>query len=354
MYPGAYNETASNRYLSYNGGAGPYQFGIFINKAGITVKGVDGSGNDITNYSGTLASVRTNATNSFGYSGIFIDADNVTFQGIEVLDNYVSGVINNAKTIEIIGNNFSLKYCKINVQYNLDYGQGDGNIYFNDEHFSSNISNIQSYELNGNYFYNGGYLRIANGAGYSGNVANKKIINNIFNPGSYGFMNYDALRFDGTIIQSGSWYTHPVGGATITGNSFTNYVRPIAVRGDYDSTSFNWQSYWNNNTFDKATITLWDATNFKNREYHRTTDPMGFGNITLRWRSIGTNIKFEVDTVAQANDVIDVAAGTYTEGNPQVVINKNLTISGANKTTTIIKPAQNTGNSGDARGLVPG
>jgi hypothetical protein len=46
---------------------------------------------------------------------------------------------------------------------------------------------------------------------------------------------------------------------------------------------------------------------------------------------------------------IEVDAGTYVEAG-QIVINKNLTIIGANKDTTIIKPAQDTGGSGDARG----
>lgn len=48
---------------------------------------------------------------------------------------------------------------------------------------------------------------------------------------------------------------------------------------------------------------------------------------------------------------INVAPGTYTEVG-QIVINRDLTIIGADKTTTIIKPAQDTGDpfSGDARG----
>jgi len=62
------------------------------------------------------------------------------------------------------------------------------------------------------------------------------------------------------------------------------------------------------------------------------------------------------DSRLLAGDTILVGAGTYTEVG-QIVINKNLNIVGADKATTIIKPAQDTGNSvsGDARGwfLVP-
>jgi hypothetical protein len=46
---------------------------------------------------------------------------------------------------------------------------------------------------------------------------------------------------------------------------------------------------------------------------------------------------------ATAGNTVNVAAGTYTEVG-QLVINKNLTITGANKTTTIIKPSANQTN----------
>jgi len=57
-----------------------------------------------------------------------------------------------------------------------------------------------------------------------------------------------------------------------------------------------------------------------------------------------------VNAVA-ASGTINVAAGTYTETG-QIVINKNLNIIGADKSTVIIKPSADTGNddSGDAKG----
>jgi hypothetical protein len=56
-------------------------------------------------------------------------------------------------------------------------------------------------------------------------------------------------------------------------------------------------------------------------------------------------------TAASSGDTINVAAGTYVEVG-QIVINKSLSIVGADKATTIVKPAQDTGNSGsgDYRG----
>ena len=48
---------------------------------------------------------------------------------------------------------------------------------------------------------------------------------------------------------------------------------------------------------------------------------------------------------------VHVAAGTYVETG-QIVINKNLTISGDTVTKPVVKPAQSTGSSGDARGWI--
>jgi parallel beta-helix repeat protein len=52
---------------------------------------------------------------------------------------------------------------------------------------------------------------------------------------------------------------------------------------------------------------------------------------------------------ASNGDLVTVDAGTYVEG-PQVVVNANVSVTGANKNTVIITPSANTGGSGDARG----
>jgi hypothetical protein len=50
-----------------------------------------------------------------------------------------------------------------------------------------------------------------------------------------------------------------------------------------------------------------------------------------------------------SGSTVNVLPGTYNEG-PQVVIGKDVTVTGADKATTIIHPTANTGTSGDARG----
>ena len=66
------------------------------------------------------------------------------------------------------------------------------------------------------------------------------------------------------------------------------------------------------------------------------------------WHDPWKTIQHAIGQVV-SGDTIEVAPGTYVEVG-QIVISKDLTIIGGDKETTIIKPAQNTGSSGDARG----
>jgi hypothetical protein len=85
---------------------------------------------------------------------------------------------------------------------------------------------------------------------------------------------------------------------------------------------------------------------------HLTGDCMyiqDIGNATQFYVTPGGSIECAI-AAASDGDEIDVSAGTYAEGSPQVVIDKDISVNGADKTTTIIVPAANTGGSGDARG----
>jgi len=85
---------------------------------------------------------------------------------------------------------------------------------------------------------------------------------------------------------------------------------------------------------------------------------MGAGVITPGWvdaatLEVGPGKTYatiqDAISVAVSGDTITVAAGLYTEVG-QIVINKNLSIVGADKATTIIKPNASTTNSGDGKG----
>ena len=60
---------------------------------------------------------------------------------------------------------------------------------------------------------------------------------------------WPSISFNG----SGSgvpWFVYPVGGVTITGNMFkTHQDQYIRARGIYDTSTFDWNSYFSKNTF---------------------------------------------------------------------------------------------------------
>lgn len=324
VYPGDYDETAKNRTL-FNA-SGPYQFGLFIGagKSGITIEGVDAGGNAITSAAAVDAYVTTNATNSFGYSGTFLEGDNVTITGLEFGPNN-AGV---NKTVELIGENATFKYCK--------FSDG-GSLYINDwrvnnngtpANFFDDIAHQTAYHIEGCEFTYSTSIDIASGAGASGPASGRKILNNSFDMDNQA---WSAVSFNG----AGScvaWFTYTVGGAVITGNTFTNAgSQYIKARGSYDNTQFDWESYWNNNTYDRAVVALTTVTPFTLRDY--TYSSSCFSTVRRIAAVIQNGFTDGDGTVAQDGDTILVKSGTYNE---DVAVTKAVTLQGAGAGTTTI------------------
>lgn len=317
VYPGNYVESAPGSTL-YNGGT--YVFGLFIPaaKPGISIVGVDGGGVPVSASANTVANVQLNATNNFGPSGVFVEGDNVSVSGLNLyLDP--NGAQN--KTVEVIGENFTMKYSRLS----------DGNsLYINDWRFntSTNTSHITKYWVEGNRFEAGTSLDISDGAGFSGPVSGRNILNNYFDAagGSFAMVSFNG---SGTGVP---WFVNSVGGAVITGNSFVNGQQYIRHRGTLDNSQFNWNQYWNNNSFDKAVITLADETTFTPRAYTYTNGSYLFSNV----KRIGASIQADISNVAQNGDLVKIGAGTYTEN---VTVNKGVEIRGSGEGSTKIIPA---------------
>lgn len=270
VYAGTYSETATNR--SVIGAGGGYTFGLFIGqaKSGITIQGVDSKGKNIKDFRDSQALVNTNATNDFGPSGIFVEGDNVTIAGVQIGTNSAG----QNKTIEVTGDNFTLKDCDI---YDIQ-----GSVYIGDFRFDTvnNKSHIRSYRIEGNNFQDGVSIDIANGAGLTGSNhdhdgdgednrgnhngeddhADRVIKGNTFANSNY----WPSISFNGSDTGV-PWFVYSVGGAVIKENKFVNtfvIVDPsdgdtegfIRARGTYDNSEFDWESYWNNNKYNHAYV----------------------------------------------------------------------------------------------------
>lgn len=340
VYPGSYNETAAGRTIlaGTQVAQSPHQFGLFFpnDKDGLSLIGVDDFGVPITDpNSAGLPYITTNATNNFGASGFWVEGDNVTVQGFEIGPNLPG----DNKTFEVVADGFALRYSNFSIP-------GGGAVYFGDWLYNAvtETSAIESYTIDGNVFDDGTLIAISNGVGYSGDNARRLITNNVFAMAGANDpdpTDWPAVSFSGS--ETGiPWFAYPVGGARITGNSFSGSTQYIRSRGTVGEADFDWGSYWNDNTFDKK-VMAGPNPPAEPRAYTYLSGSYSMPNT----KRIGSLIQPEIGN-ASAGDTVLVGEGTYIEAG-QIVIGKNLTMVGADKLTTILKPGQNTGTSGDAR-----
>ncbi len=313
VFPGFYDEFATHRWVL--GVNGPHQFGLFIDQDGVTLQGVDSAGAPITDYHNIQASVQTNATNNFGYSGVFVEGDGVTITGLEILPN-VGG---DNKTIEVIGDDFTLKHAHLNIT-------DGGSVYLNDWQFDelNNVSHLQSYTIQANWLDHGTSVDLASGAGFSGPLNGRVIQDNVFSGGG-AYWALISFNGSGTCVP---WFVYGVGGAVISGNDFSGGEQYIRARGDYDNSQFDWAAYWNDNTFDKAAV-VGPNPPADVREFAYDTWCGAFEHV----RRIGSLIQEEVDHGASA-DVVLASPGTFVE---QVEITQTLTLRGSGVGATVIQ-----------------
>ncbi len=319
VMPGDYSETAADKTM-FNGGV--YTFGLFFpqGKDGLTVQGVDVAGTPITSYSAIQANVMTNATNNFGPSGVFVEGNNITLQGLKIWQNPALG---ENKTLEIIGDGFQLLHSQITT---LAPG-GGGSVYFNDWRFdeTNNVSYVKSYRIEGSWLDKTS-IDLASGTGFSGPVSGRQILNNKIDTLPAGRA---SISFSGSGTDV-PWYVYSVGGAVIQGNTFSNSDQFIRARGTYDNSQFDWAAYWNNNTFDRAVVAGAKPPADLRTFSYTSSSGYTFNNV----RRIGGVIQAEVDN-AQNGDTVLVKPGVYTE---QVTISKkSVTLQGAGVDQTIIQ-----------------
>ncbi|MEI7897930.1 MAG: right-handed parallel beta-helix repeat-containing protein, partial [bacterium] len=142
-------------------------------------------------------------------------------------------------------------------------------------------------------------------------------------------------------------YIEDENGYTNSGITITNWTYGLNNK---ISPTHNFTAYQNKTKTDALNLGAQLNTKFANMLSY-CWDP----SLTTYHVGPGMAIQRAVNVASDGN-FVDVTAGTYTEVG-QIVVDKSLTIYGANKTTTIIKPSDNTGSSGDSRGwflILPG
>jgi hypothetical protein len=176
VLPGTYSKEQAKGFNPITGKTGSHNFNIFINKS-ITLRGVDASGNPIENRNKIAATIVAKRNLPiFGSDAIFVQADNVTITGLDI-NGFTS---DNNKTIEVIGDNFTIKNCNI---HGLN---GAACICLNDFRYNpaTNVSHVDSFTIESNWIDGGGNdatgICITNGVAMSPDVSKRSIKNNRF------------------------------------------------------------------------------------------------------------------------------------------------------------------------------
>lgn len=328
---GNYHEKALGRAHC---GSGSDQFGLYIDKNNLTLRGLTALGAPVANAGEVAVNITTEALNAWGVSGIFVEGSGVTIEGIKLGDNIVQpgttgelpdGGIYNEKSIEVIGNDFTLDKCKLVLSTTATAGvySDEGQIYIGEMCYE-----LTSYAITNSIFTNAN-ISVNNGAGDTGDRSGRVITGNTFNgkatPYLIGFTGWSGAN------PAVGWITLPVGGAVISGNTFANgstimnYVMAYGNEGGYINSQFDWQTIWNSNTYPKCAVALSDEATFAVRSYDEGNG--GYPAI----RQIGPVIQAEIDHSVNG-DVVKVGTGTY----PEVLsVNKSVTVYGAGSGTAI-------------------
>ncbi|MFW5748755.1 MAG: SpaA isopeptide-forming pilin-related protein, partial [Chloroflexota bacterium] len=310
--PGTYNEIAEDRPQSGTG-TGPYDFGLYLGKDGVTLQGYDANdGSPITDYNDpNIPQIVSTAASVFGTQGPFISGNDVTISGLD----FTAFNGGNNKNIEVIGNNFTLTHSRVRAS---DFGSA---VYISDFSFSgdatSGTSNVTMYTISNNWLDGGGVVP-TNGAGFGGSPV---ISGNLIS----GSGNW-AISLNGA-LDGIAWLNYPVGVPTIVGNTFDDNFGNVRFLGTYDSydAATYWDSILDNNTF----LNGWVVALENGGPDLRATE---FFNYTTR-REIGTVIQDQVNR-AESGDTVAVSDGTFNE---QVEIDKDdLTLQGQGPDQTFL------------------
>jgi filamentous hemagglutinin family protein len=328
IYPGSYTETAMNRTIP-GVGAG-YNLGLFVNKDGLTLRGVDAAGNAIASADDVQAWITAGAITNFGMAH-GVSANNVTFEGL----GFKPKPDDLNKTIEIAGDNFTFRNSVVDNRPSpggTTKTGGAGALYFGElDPVGHPMTRLT---VTGSKFYDGS-VTITNGVGVALDgvtyaPASQRVIsgNRFIGSSNYRFA---GVSLTGKMDEIG-WRPMRIGAATITGNSFSGFDDSVLVRGEQQGVDL--RQVMRDNSFDRSVLVTDAAGNARGETYQSTPDDVHF---TPRLKySIQSGIAAGLNR-SVTGDTVAVGPGTYAES---IVLNglRNLTFNGSTIQGLTINP----------------
>nr|WP_154019520.1 DUF1102 domain-containing protein [Halapricum salinum] len=301
--PGTYEEIAENRD-AYGTTNSPYSFGLFVDVDGLTILGVDESGDPITDSDDVQATIVSQTSSPFGTNGPFVAADGVTIHGVELRANPEASP---NKNVEVSGDNFTLRHSVVVPN------DGGGGVYFND-------SGVQSFSLENNLIEGG--VTVNNGAGNDSSASNRVLQNNTLS----------EVGFQGAIDHI-EWLNKAAGGATLEDNEFTaDDTPPVWGIGTLHDAPWPWATWIEANSFENGGVLAWTGSDARATtsefEYDYDGDESA-ETVTYPTREIGTQISEQLDRAA-TDDTVLVAPGSYEE---TLTVDERVTLEGVTDPT---------------------
>ncbi|WP_213978981.1 filamentous hemagglutinin N-terminal domain-containing protein [Sphingomonas sp. dw_22] len=322
--PGDYVEGVTG--VGQLGGAGSYQFGLFIPKSDITLRGIDASGNVITSADNVAAFITSANQSAFGAQH-FVSGSNVTIEGL----GFKPAASGDNKMLEVIGNNFTLRNSVLDVRGN----KTSANFYLSDFELAG-TPRVESFHLEGNIFYGatlpydgvsgaGAIVTIAGGVGRSTDASNRVFANNRVVGG--GLTGQRGFQIQGRIPTT-AWQQLLSGAVTVTGNSFDNVDVPIRTFGALTQ-ALAWDDIFRNNgnSFLDGAVLAYEGSSLNARA---TLNPAGDADIRITSR-IGDSVAIALD-----GDTVRMLDGTYDLGTSQLKIDKSIALIGESEDGVII------------------
>lgn len=360
----AINDSATVSGNTVNVKAGTYTENVTVSKAvilkaesgvyltgliTITSDGVTVDGFDITNPNGN------SGISAIGVSNLIITNNKIENIGTGLASGSAQAIgisgSNAMSNTTIIGNTIS-NIGSTNLKHGGSAGSSAKGIYVGD---SGSTGTINGLDIENNNISKV-YASTANwigGPSYGGGAGAYGLL---VNHGYKSAVSNSNLQVKNNTISSleGLW-AHAIGlegntpGAVLSNNTISDLT-------DHKTPTDAFAIYFESN-LSKTTVSLDGKTLGDTSDVAVSAAWSGYENNPVV--SLGEkNYIYGVNAFAKIQDAVkavseggtvNVAAGTYTEVG-QIVIDKNLSIVGADKTTTIIKPAQDTGSSDDPRG----